>query len=102
MANAPIKKIKDYPLTAAIFEWDKDGKKSYSVSLQRTYKKKDTGEYVNETINLYQEDLLKLVNLANITYNDIIRRQQDKPSEQSASQPTAQTPASVTNDDIPF
>lgn len=103
MANAPIKKIKDYPLTVAIFEWNKDGKKSYSISLQRSYKKKDTGEYVNETINLYPEDLLKFQNLTSVAYNDILSRTQDKPSEQPASQPAAQqTPTSVTDDDIPF
>jgi hypothetical protein len=102
MANAPVKKISDYPFGLSIFEHtNENGRKTYSVSLQRSYKKKDTGEYVNETMNMYEEDLLKLSTATEMAYWAInnIKNNAPKPQAQPVAQ---QTPASVTNDDIPF
>lgn len=101
MANAPIKKLRDYGLSTAIFEWNNDGKKSYSISLQRSYKKKDATEYTNESINLYPEDLLKLSRLLERTYDSYLAlMQSDAPASAPAPQQTTQQ--ATNSDDIPF
>ena len=101
MANAPIKKLRDYGLSTAIFEWNNDGKKSYSISLQRSYKKKDATEYTNESINIYPEDLLKLSRLLERTYDSYLAlMQSDAPA--SAPAPIQAAPQQANSDDIPF
>lgn len=101
MANAPVKKISDYPFGLSIFEHtNENGRKTYSVSLQRSYKKKDTGEYVNETMNMYEEDLLKLSTATEMAYWVINNIKNNAPKPQA--QPVAQTPATTTDDSIPF
>ena len=101
MANAPVKKISDYPFGLSIFEHtNENGRKTYSVSLQRSYKKKDTGEYVNENMNVYEEDLLKLSSAAEMAYWAINNIKNNAPKPQA--QPVAQTPAATIDDSIPF
>lgn len=68
MPNTPIIKRKDFGISVAVFEWNKDGKDSYSAVLQRSYKKKDSEEYVNETINMHIEDLLRMAELLKSSY----------------------------------
>ena len=102
MANAPVIKIKDFGVSTAVFEWaNQDGKKSYSIALQRSYKKKDAQDYTEETINMYPEDLLKFANLLIRTYNDLAdyrntNKSTPQPTPQAAPQPAA------SDDSIPF
>ena len=106
MANAPVIKIKDFGVSTAVFEWaNQDGKKSYSIALQRSYKKKDAQDYTEETINMYPEDLLKFANLLIRTYNDLADyRNTNKATPQATPQPTPQAaPQPAASDDsIPF
>lgn len=104
MPNTPIIKLRDYGVSTAVFEWDRDGKKSYSISLQRSYKKKDEKEYTNETINIYPEDLLRYAYLLQKTYgayNDYIQSMREKAATaQSPAAPVSNQP--VIDNDIPF
>ena len=106
MANAPVIKIKDFGVSTAVFEWaNQDGKKSYSIALQRSYKKKDAQDYTEETINMYPEDLLKFAALLTRTYNDLADyRNTNKSTPQATPQPTPQAaPQPAASDDsIPF
>lgn len=65
--SAPILVSSDYLMKVSVFEHSKDGKDSYSFCLQRSYKNKN-GEYVNETINLFPEDVLKMSALLDDAY----------------------------------
>ena len=102
MANAPVIKIKDFGVSTAVFEWaNQDGKKSYSIALQRSYKKKDAQDYTEETINMYPEDLLKFAALLTRTYNELVDyRNVNRQSAPAATQAAPQ--ASVSDDSIPF
>ena len=106
MANTPVIKIKDFGVSTAVFEWaNQDGKKSYSIALQRSYKKKDAQDYTEETINLYPEDLLKFAALLTRTYNELVDyRNVNKSTPQATPQVTPQaTPQpSASDDSIPF
>lgn len=64
--SQPIIKTRDFGVSTSVFEWKKDDKKTYTISLQRTYKKDD--KYVNETINMFPEDLLRYARLLEMTY----------------------------------
>lgn len=101
--TTPVIKLRDFGVSTAIFEWVRDGKKSYSISLQRSYKKKDAKEYTNETINLYPEDLLKYAHLLEKTYdayNDYAYGNSEKQASAPEAAPTA--PSADDDDDIPF
>lgn len=107
--TTPVIKLIDFGVSTAVFKWERDGKKSYSVSLQRSYKKKDSDEYVNETINLYPEDLLKYAHLLEKTYdayNDYAygssKKQASAPTAAPASAPAATPSSASVDDDIPF
>ena len=102
MAYTPVIKIRDFGVSTAVFEWNNpDGKTSYSIALQRSYKKKDAQEFTEETINMYPEDLLKFANILIRTYNDLADyRGAKRSSPQTAAQPAPQ--ASTTDDSIPF
>ena len=68
----PVIKRQDGQLKFAVFKFiTEDGKARYSIQGQRSYKKKGTEEWVQETINMFPEDLLRLANLATTTYTDI-------------------------------
>lgn len=49
----------------------KDGKEYYSVSVQRKYKGKD-GQEKSETLHIFPDDLLPLLELMRQSYNDIM------------------------------
>lgn len=74
---------------------NQDGKTYYSIQLQRSYKNKDTDEWIRETINLFPDDLLKLSNLAANTYTAIL----ENVSKEKGT-PTYST--QEINDNIPF
>lgn len=103
MANTPVIKIKDFGVSTAVFEWaNQDGKKSYSIALQRSYKKKDAQDYTEETINMYPEDLLKFAALLTRTYNELVDyRNANRQSAPAATQAAPQA-SSVADDSIPF
>lgn len=65
--SAPILVASDFLMKVSVFEHNRDGKDSYSFCLQRSYKNKN-GEYVDETINLSPEDLLKMSALLDDAY----------------------------------
>lgn len=110
MANEPIIKLRDFGVSTAVFEWKNDNKKSYSISLQRSYKKKDSDEYVNETINLYPEDLLKYAQLLEQTYQKYVnyrisefdKTRGSKPTTTQPSAPAQNVTSAAIDDDIPF
>lgn len=101
----PVIKLRDFGVSTAVFEWDRDGKKSYSISLQRSYKKKDAKEYTNETINLYPEDLLKYAHLLEKTYDayNAYAYGEDKKQASAPAQGWSQSESPANDDsDIPF
>lgn len=101
----PIVKLRDFGVSTAIFKWNNNGKETYSVSLQRSYKKKDSDEYVNETINLYPEDLLKYAHLLERTYDayNAYSYGEGKKQSSTAAAAPASDPANPPVDyDIPF
>lgn len=104
MPSTPVVKLKDFGVSTAIFEWERDGKKSYSIALQRSYKKKDEKEYTNETINLYPEDLLKFAHILTRTYDayNAYAYGEGKKQEVKSAPAQQQSAQSVTEDDIPF
>lgn len=105
----PMIKIKDRGLSSAVFAYqNQDGSVNLSVSIQRSYKKKDAQEWTQEHISCYEDDLLKIANLCTRTYNAIVNYR-DKKSQQKAQQPAQQQPAqqqapaaAPIDDEIPF
>lgn len=75
MSNQPIINERDVLLSTSVFtrtvEVNGKQKTFYSVSVQRSYKKKSDADYTRESINLDSDDLLKMANLLTETYNDI-------------------------------
>lgn len=69
----PIISRKDSNLSFSVFKnTTQDGKVYYSIQFQRSYKKKGAQDWTRETINLFPDDLLKVSNLASVTYTDIV------------------------------
>ncbi len=72
MNEKPIIQRKDGNINMSVFyNIGSDGKGYYSITLQRSYKKKGSEEWTRETIGMFQDDLLKLENIAGCTYTDI-------------------------------
>ena len=99
----PVIKISDRNISIAVFEFQGNGSgTTISFSIQRSYKSKQTNEWVNETIKCYEDDLLKLANLCVRAYNDACSRRSGQPTTvqepPAQQQPTQQTP----DDGIPF
>jgi hypothetical protein len=96
MNEKPIIQRKDGNLNFSVFaKTSQDGKTYYSISFQRSYKKKGTEEWNRETVNMFPDDLLKLSSLASVTYTDIVAH-----TRKSKATPTYTAPEF--NDDIPF
>lgn len=106
----PVIQNRDRLLSASVFSREVDFKNDghtqtvYSVSLQRSYQKKDGKDWFRENINLSPDECLRLANLLIRTYNSIVNYvQEHKKSTSSADYPAQamETPNEL-NDDIPF
>jgi hypothetical protein len=105
MTNKPVLNFRDGALSAGVFEGDNERGKFFNISLQRSFKKKDSDEWERQSLSLFPEDLLKIAVLCERTYNGILDLKQNTPKEQvSAPARTKQeTPVqSYNNDEIPF
>ena len=60
----------------------RDGKEYYSVSVQRKYKAKD-GTEKSESLHIFPDDLLPLLELLRSTYNDIMAYRYKKRKEEN-------------------
>ena len=100
----PVIKVLDRNISIAGFEFDgQNGTKTISFSIQRSYKSKQTGQWVNETIKCYEDDLLKIANLCLQAYNEACERRSGQPTSVPEAPPAQQQPAQQTPDDgIPF
>ena len=108
MSNAPIKNFKDGWFSAGVFRGEYDGKPSYNVSLQKGFKRKDSDKVEYQSISAFPEDLLKMANLCEMAYWEILR-QKEKDYQASKGQTTQQqaaqhvsAPTQTNNDEIPF
>ena len=108
MSNAPIKNFKDGWFSAGVFRGEYDGKPSYNVSLQKGFKRKESDKVEYQSISVFHEDLLKLANLCEMAYWEILRQKENDYQAnkgQTAQQPTARpvsAPTMNNNDEIPF
>lgn len=108
MSNLPILQKRDRNLSISIFSENITDRSTgeirtrFSFAIQRSYKDKN-GEWKNQTINTYSDEMLPFANLITQSYNmlnDYIGKQKTKQSKQTA---TAQTAGSYPeDDDIPF
>lgn len=107
MSNLPILQKRDRNLSISIFSENITDRNSgeirtrFSFAIQRSYKDKN-GEWKNQTINTYSDEMLPFANLITQSYNmlnDYIGTQKTKQSKQTAA---AQTAGSYPEDDIPF
>lgn len=93
----PIITKRDKNLSISVFQNEtNDGKKYYSIQLQRSYLKKGETEWTRETINLFKDDLLPLSKLSSDVYGDIGNEPKEKGS------PELGRNSYDFNDDIPF
>ena len=108
MSNAPIKNFKDGWFSAGVFRCEYDGKPSYNVNLQKGFKRKDSDKVEYQSISVFPEDLLKLANLCEMAYWEILRQKENDYQAnkgQTAQQTTARpvsAPKTTNNDEIPF
>lgn len=108
MSNLPILQKRDRNLSISIFSENITDRNTgeirtrFSFAIQRSYKDKN-GEWKNQTINTYSDEMLPFANLITQSYNmlnDYIGKQKTKRSKQPAA---AQTAGSYPeDDDIPF
>lgn len=104
----PVIKVADRNISVAGFEFQNQNGATISLILQRSYKSKKTGEWVSESINCFEDDLLKIANLCQKAYNTLCeKRVQQQPQQAPTSvptpaQPKVETPTQDQNDDIPF
>lgn len=108
MSNKPVKSHKDGWFSASIFEGEYDGRKTYNVSIQKGFKRKDSDEVEYQTISLFPEDLLKLSQLCERAYwsvsdlRDADYQRSKEGNEKPAPKPAASTKKASDDDEIPF
>lgn len=69
--SKPIAKVNMYPVTAAIWVNERDGKSYYSVTIERTYKD-DDGKWKN-TSTFNAGDLLLVAKAADLAHTEIAK-----------------------------
>jgi len=80
--SKPVAKVSMYPITAAIWVNERDGKSYYSVTIERTYKD-DAGNWKN-TSKFNASDLLLVAKVADLAHSEIAKiRAADNRSQQS-------------------
>lgn len=82
----PAAKISLFPITAAIWHNEKDGRSFYSVNFQRSYKDEKGNWQNSESFGL--SDLLLLAKLADLAHTEIYKlrgsdRQTQQPEDQA-------------------
>ena len=83
--SKPAAKVSLYPVTAAIWRNEKDGRSFYSVSFQRSYRD-DKGKY-RHSESFGAGDLLLLAKVADQAHSEILRLRaadRQEPSEEDA------------------
>lgn len=108
MSNLPILQKRDRNLSISIFSENITDRNTgeirtrFSFAIQRSYKDKN-GEWKNQTINTYSDEMLPFANLITQTYNmlnNYIQSQKSKKSQPTTSE-VSQSWAPE-DDDIPF
>lgn len=108
MSNLPILQKRDRNLSISIFSENITDRNTgeirtrFSFAIQRSYKDKN-GEWKNQTINTYSDEMLPLANLITQTYNmlnNYIQSQKSKKSQSKTSE--AAQGWAPEDDDIPF
>ena len=80
--SKPVAKISLFPVTAAIWQNEKDGKSYYSVTFQRSYKN-EKGNWQNSE-SFGAADLLLLAKVADQAHSEIHKlRDTDRDTQQS-------------------
>lgn len=108
MSNKPVKSHKDGWFSASVFEGEYDGRKTYNVSIQKGFKRKDSDEVEYQTISLFPEDLLKLSQLCERAYGSVLDlkdadyQKSKEVTEKPASKPVEAPKKTSDNDEIPF
>lgn len=108
MSNLPILQKRDRNLSISVFSENITDRNSgeirtrFSFAIQRSYKDKN-GEWKNQTINTYPDEMLPFANLITQSYNALTNYISQQKAKKS--QPAAKEPASgwaPEDDDIPF
>lgn len=108
MSNLPILQKRDRNLSISIFSESVTDRNTgeirtrFSFAIQRSYKDKN-GEWKNQTINTYSNEMLPFANLITQSYNmlnDYIEKQRSS-KQKAASTPQA-SGSYPEDDDIPF
>lgn len=102
--SMPIKTLRDGAIKTAVFEQQTtDGRTSYSVVLERSFKKKDSTEWESQKLNIFAEDLLKIASLCERTYWGIceVRECVGKPVV-AQEQPVSKPKLDASDDSMPF
>jgi hypothetical protein len=81
--SKPVAKVNLYPVTAAIWVNERDGKSYHSVTIERTYKD-DAGNWKN-TSTFNAGDLLLVAKVADLAHSEIAKI---KASDNSQAQPS--------------
>lgn len=108
MSNLPILQKRDRNLSISIFSESVTDRNTgeirtrFSFAIQRSYKDKN-GEWKNQTINTYSDEMLPFANLITQSYNtlnDYIGKQRS--SKQKAASAARSAGSYPEDDDIPF
>lgn len=108
MSNLPILQKRDRNLSISIFSENITDRNTgeirtrFSFAIQRSYKDKN-GEWKNQTINTYSDEMLPFANLITQSYNmlnNYISQQKQKNYSSKTSKPAQGWAAE--DDDIPF
>lgn len=108
MSNLPILQKRDRNLSISIFSENITDRSTgeirtrFSFAIQRSYKDKN-GEWKNQTINTYSDEMLPFANLITQSYNmlnDYIGKQRS--SKQKAASAAQSARSYPEDDDIPF
>lgn len=96
--SQPVIKIKDGKLSVAVFKQLVNSqfgqRNSYGCVLQRNYQK--DGQWIREEFHFYKDDMLKIANLLNKAYNEILSEDADKKTTEPSTTVTSD------EDSIPF
>ena len=86
MGNQPIMKLRAGSMSIAVFEnkgKGKDGKPYVmkSLNIQRSYKEKDSDEWINKDLSINLDDVPKLGMLLQEVYTKCMLREKEKETE---------------------
>jgi hypothetical protein len=99
----PIRKIKAWPISAAIWDQEHEGRRFFNVTFQRSYKKED-GSYANSD-SFGKDDLLLLAKVADRAHTAILELEyEDRKAEARKTSPRVSgvRPGDEVEDDVPF